>query len=57
VQRFSSRMTLLLHRRDTDTDTGFEYRRQLAELDYLVSSQATMASLAENYSGLLLEHE
>jgi p-hydroxybenzoate 3-monooxygenase len=55
VQRFSAWMTLLLHR--LDPDTGFEYRRQLAELEYLVSSRAAMASLAENYSGLPLEFE
>ena len=29
----------------------FDYRRQLAELDYLVSSTAAMTSLAENYVG------
>ena len=55
VQRFSSWMTLLLHR--LDGETGFEYRRQLAELEYLVSSRAAMASLAENYAGLPLEFE
>jgi p-hydroxybenzoate 3-monooxygenase len=55
VQRFSSWMTLLLHR--LDADTGFEYRRQLAELEYLVSSTAAMTSLAENYAGLPLEFE
>lgn len=55
VQRFSAWMTLLLHR--LDGETGFEYRRQLAELEYLVSSRAAMASLAENYAGLPLEFE
>jgi len=50
VQRFSSWMTHLLHR--FDSARGFEYRRQLAELDYLVSSRAAMTSLAENYAGL-----
>ena len=55
VQRFSSWMTLLLHR--LDGETGFEYRRQLAELEYLVSSRAAMTSLAENYAGLPLEFE
>jgi p-hydroxybenzoate 3-monooxygenase len=46
-------MTSLLHRFDADTE--FEARRQLAELDYLVSSRAAMTSLAENYAGLPLE--
>lgn len=53
VQRFSSWMTALLHRFDADPE--FETRRQLAELDYLVSSRAAMTSLAENYAGLPLE--
>jgi hypothetical protein len=30
-------------------------QRQLAELDYLVSSRAAMTSLAENYVGVPLE--
>ena len=55
VQRFSAWMTHLLHRFDSALD--FEYRRQLAELDYLVSSRAAMTSLAENYAGLPLEFE
>jgi p-hydroxybenzoate 3-monooxygenase len=50
VQRFSSWMTHLLHRFDSERE--FEHKRQLAELDYLVSSRAAMTSLAENYSGL-----
>lgn len=53
VQRFSSWMTLLLHR--VDTDSEFDRRRQLAELEYLVSSRAAMTALAENYAGLPLE--
>jgi p-hydroxybenzoate 3-monooxygenase len=32
-------------------DREFDYRRQLAELDYLVSSRAAMTSLAESYTG------
>ena len=44
VQRFSSWMTTLLHRFSADTE--FEARRQLAELEYLVSSRAAMTSLA-----------
>ncbi|HVW04352.1 MAG TPA: 4-hydroxybenzoate 3-monooxygenase [Vicinamibacterales bacterium] len=50
AQRFSGWMTSTLHR-PVDGDT-FDERRQLAELDYLVSSKAAMTSLAENYAGL-----
>src|SRR5262249_16670924 len=50
AQRFSSWMTSTLHR--FDVQTGFDYYRQLAELRYLVSSQAAMTALAENYAGL-----
>ena len=53
AQRFSCWMTSMLHR--FDADTGFDYRRQLAELDYLTSSRAAMTSLAENYVGLPME--
>jgi p-hydroxybenzoate 3-monooxygenase len=53
VQRFSWWMTSLLHR-DTH-ENSFDRRRQLAELDYLVSSRAAMTTLAENYVGLPLD--
>lgn len=53
AERFSWWMTSLLHR-FPDTD-DFGRRVQEAELDYLVSSQAAMASLAENYVGLPYE--
>jgi p-hydroxybenzoate 3-monooxygenase len=43
-------MTSILHR-FPDTD-DFSVRVQLAELDYLISSKAATASLAENYVGL-----
>jgi p-hydroxybenzoate 3-monooxygenase len=49
AQRFSWWMTSMLHR--ADTDNPFDHRRQLAELDYVVSSDAAMTSLAENYAG------
>ena len=50
--RFSWWMTSMLHK---FPDTGeFGARIQLAELDYLVSSQAASTSLAENYVGLPL---
>ena len=38
-----------------DSDNPFDHRRQLAELDYLVSSRAAMTSLAESYVGAPLE--
>jgi p-hydroxybenzoate 3-monooxygenase len=48
--RFSWWMTSMLHK---FPDTGeFGARIQLAELDYLVSSQAAASSLSENYVGL-----
>jgi p-hydroxybenzoate 3-monooxygenase len=52
AQRFSWWMTSMLHRSDSDNE--FDHRRQLAELDYLVSSTAAMTSLAENYVGVPL---
>jgi p-hydroxybenzoate 3-monooxygenase len=54
VQRFSWWMTSMLHR--FDREIGFEYRRQLAELDYLTGSRAAMTSLAENYVGLPMDY-
>lgn len=50
VQRFSWWVTTLMHRSDTDTD--FDRRRQLAELDYLSTSRAAEMTFAENYVGL-----
>jgi len=52
VQRFSWWMTALLHR--FDSDNAFDQRRQLAELEYVVSSRAAAQTLAENYVGLPL---
>lgn len=50
AQRFSWWMTSMLHK---FPDNGtFGARIQLAELDYVVNSQAAAASLAENYVGL-----
>ena len=50
AERFSWWMTTLLHR---FPESGpFGDRIQLAELDYLVNSNAAMTSLAENYVGL-----
>lgn len=53
AQRFSWWMTSLLHR--FEREKGFDYHRQLAELDYITGSRVAMASLAENYSGLPLD--
>jgi p-hydroxybenzoate 3-monooxygenase len=49
AQRFSWWMTSSLH--VAEDATPFDRRRQLADLDYLVSSEAAMTSLAENYVG------
>ena len=35
-------------------DGAFERRMQLAELDYIASSEATRTTIAENYVGLPL---
>jgi p-hydroxybenzoate 3-monooxygenase len=53
AQRFSWWMTTMLHR--TPAGSAFDYRRQLAELDYVTTSRAAMMSLAENYTGLPME--
>jgi len=52
AQRFSWWMTSMLHR--SGSGNPFDHRRQVAELDYLVSSTAAMTSLAENYVGMPL---
>lgn len=52
IQRFSLWMTSMLHR--FPGDDRFEQRRQLAELDYLASSDAAARVFAENYVGLPL---
>ena len=53
AQRFSWWMTSMLHR--SHSENPFDHRRQLAELEYVVSSQAAMTSLAENYVGFPFE--
>jgi p-hydroxybenzoate 3-monooxygenase len=53
AQRFSLWMTQLLHRFTFERD--FDYRRQLAELDYVTNSRAAATALAENYVGLPLD--
>jgi p-hydroxybenzoate 3-monooxygenase len=52
AQRFSWWMTSLLHR--FDGEPAFDYKRQIAELEYVMTSRAAAASLAENYVGLPL---
>ena len=53
AQRFSWWMTQLFHL--DPTHNAFDRQRQLAELDYVVSSEAAARSLAENYVGLPME--
>ena len=50
AQHFSWWMTSLLHR--FEGGDGFDYRRQLAELDQLTTSRAAATVLAENYTGI-----
>lgn len=50
TERFSWWMTTLLHH--FPDDTPFKRKMQVAQLDYVVNSEAAMASLAENYVGL-----
>ena len=53
AQRFSWWMTSMLHR--FDGGDAFQRRVQIAELDYVTTSRAAAASLAENYVGLPFE--
>ena len=50
AERFSSWMTSMLHR--VSGQSEYDYRVQLAELDYVTSSTAAQTALAENYVGL-----
>jgi p-hydroxybenzoate 3-monooxygenase len=50
AQHFSWWMTSMLHK--FEDDCGFDHRRQLAELDQVISSRAAATLLAENYTGL-----
>jgi p-hydroxybenzoate 3-monooxygenase len=52
TERFSWYLTKLMHR--FPDDGAFERRMQIAELDYIASSAAAQASIAENYVGLPL---
>jgi p-hydroxybenzoate 3-monooxygenase len=53
AQHFSWWMTTMLHR--GEAGDGFEYRRQLAELEQVTTSRAAATTLAENYAGLPFE--
>jgi p-hydroxybenzoate 3-monooxygenase len=53
AQRFSWWMTSLLHR--FENELAFDHKRQLAELEYVMTSRAAATSLAENYVGLPLD--
>jgi p-hydroxybenzoate 3-monooxygenase len=53
AQRFSWWMTQIMHR--FPNETAFDRRRQLADLDYLTSSDTAAKSLAEQYVGLPLD--
>ncbi len=53
AERFSARLTHLLHH--FPTDSSFDARLKVNELDYLASSEAAQASLAEQYVGLPLD--
>ena len=52
AERFSWYLTKLMHR--FPEDGPFERRMQMAELDYIASSEAARTSIAENYVGLPL---
>ncbi|WP_114952101.1 4-hydroxybenzoate 3-monooxygenase [Sphingosinicella terrae] len=52
AERFSWQLTTLMHR-FPDTD-AFGRRMQVAELDYIASSEAMRTAIAENYVGLPL---
>jgi p-hydroxybenzoate 3-monooxygenase len=49
-ERFSWSLTKLMHR--FPEDGPFERRMQVAELDYIASSEAAQRVIAENYVGL-----
>lgn len=51
-ERFSWQLTRLLHR--FPEDGAFQRRMQIAELDYIATSEAAQKSIAENYVGLPL---
>ena len=52
AERFSWSLTMLMHR--FPDDGVFERRMQVAQLDYIASSEAAQTEIAENYVGLPL---
>ncbi|AZB91307.1 P-hydroxybenzoate hydroxylase [Acinetobacter pittii] len=48
AERFSWRMTNLLHRFETE----FDHKIRQAELNYILDSNAGLKTLAENYAAL-----
>jgi p-hydroxybenzoate 3-monooxygenase len=52
AQRFAWWMTSMFHRMPDGNE--FDYRRQIAELDYVTGSRSAMTSVAENYTGFPL---
>jgi p-hydroxybenzoate 3-monooxygenase len=55
AQHFSWWMTSMLHRFEgsrVESSSGFDHRRQLAELDQVTTLRAAAVTLAENYTGL-----
>jgi p-hydroxybenzoate 3-monooxygenase len=52
AERFSWYLTKLMHR--FPEDGPFEHRMQIAELDYVATSEAMQTVIAENYGGLPL---
>jgi len=52
AERFSWSLTMLMHR--FPDDGVFERRMQVAQLDYIASSEAAQMEIAENYVGLPL---
>ncbi len=50
AQRFSWWMTSMLHR--SPDGNAFDFRRQIAELEYVTGSRGAMTCLAEDYAGL-----
>lgn len=53
AERFSCWMTVLFDR--SESESPFESRRRITELDCLVSSRVASTSLAESYVGLPIE--
>ncbi len=53
AERFSWWFTQLMHR--FPEDSGITHKFQLAELDYLMNSEAGLRTIAENYVGLPLD--